>query len=173
MFYCGALQLSKRVKVTEGLCRALVTFYILLLVYSNYLLVDVQLEAFNRVGNLTRNLLQTVTPPFTKDTHLVFINVPYQLKPHFRYSTWGMEPILGYYGRDAVVARVTMVNLLEVWNSESGYTLLDKKPITSREFEELAMGKDNKVYLFDPKNDSFHNVTGKDYAFLRKVLSDN
>lgn len=174
--YYGSIQLSKKMKVLES-AKFLIVLYVFLLAYSQLSFVSSQMEYYNRTGHILRNFLKTVKSTFPKDTlgaHLIFVNFPDVLElenPCWnRLGLWRKRSIKltlnAYYG-SSNVGQVSEVVLGEVYGGRD--QLLGKR-ISIREFEELIKEKGNTVYFFNSKDDSIHDVTGKDYTFLGRLV---
>jgi hypothetical protein len=89
-------------------------------------------------------------------------------------TLWGpLDGLLRLYYKGNV-GIISYFNLPELWDAESRlFQLSEDNTISPAEFEELTKNKENKVYLFDPKLGSIHDVTGKDYTHLKEFFNEN
>lgn len=179
VFYHGALQLSRKLSVTDTLCKFIIIFYVSLLVYCSYAFVNKQVKDYISFGRTSENILKTITASFpkgTRDVHIILINYPALGPEGTRYSgsmtLWGSMnlPLLEYYGKGNV-GTISEFNLPELWDAKSRlYQLSEDSTISSAEFEKLTKEKNNKVYLFDPELENIHDVTGQDLLYAKELI---
>lgn len=176
--YNLTLILGDRVSLKENVCKWIAASLVAVLVYSNYICVNGQLEYYKRVGKISEAVKKVIqSTPQNTINQLVFVNFPVHIEPRPGCTYCGQLQLLlgvpisaaisGLYGVDE--KRVFEATLLEVWNGRH-LPSSSAQNISPQQFEELAKKTGNKVYFFNHKDDSIHDVTGKDLLHVKKLV---
>ena len=174
------MSVTGRFRLKEAYVTFLTILVISIPVTTNFLYVNRHVEYLKYTGRLSKSLVKLILTDFPTDTlgtKLVFINFPYFCEPassgciSIRYVIWGsFENLFALvYGRRNVGATHAFT-LPELYDGRHRLHPYVPK-LSPQEFENLAMEKDTKVYLFNPENDTILDVTEKDYNSIKKLLT--